>query len=417
MNLKDFEVIDGRGLSSDELFDVLKGNGVGVKAMPKEERVIKKEKEKEKTLRPQKALSEYTKKDTIVAKRCDIQEIYSDLDLIYDFNRDDAGFGGGFTSRHGASVDTLSPLIIELDRSHGEPMEYRKAAFDYVMYNIKPELEFATIRETSVAELMSESEASVAELMSEWSKVDRKSKSKVAKAEAKAKEYSTERFTHVHGNSYFQDEMMRARIIKKAYDYVITAGDEEDIKEAQEMMDKYTSIFSDDLEKVLAYEPHEKREIPMDKRCEASKQKVFKSNDTVQIIVPNSWTTRRSSYKGEFEVIKLPSGFFIGEGANRVDLSGYSFNYTIERDATDDTNGGVHILNDGSLKGYDYCYGSFLTFSKSVRNSLGTDWEKKYVSGIAIKTLINGITEYAARKSDEFSVVKDESKKEKEFER
>lgn len=404
MNLKDFEVIDGRGLSSDDLFDVLRENGVGVKAVPKRERVAKKEKEKEeKTLRPQKPLCEYTKEDTIVAKWCDIQEIYSDLDLIYDFNKDTVFMpGGSFTSRHGAAVSVLSPIIItELHSLNKEQMEYRQAAFDYIMYNIMPKPMCVKIKETSVAELKSE-----------WLKLHGSYMSEAAKARvgATVKEYSTEMFTYVDGNHYFMDEMLRARTIKEAYDYVMTAGDEEDMKEAQEMMDKYISIFSDDLEKILAYRPHEKREIPMDRRCEASKQrKLFKQNDVVQLVVPNKWITRRQSYKGEFDVIKFPNGFFIGSDNNRIDLSGYSFNYTITPVATDGANGGVNILNDGLLKGYDFYYGSLLTLSKSVRNSIGTGWEKDFINGVSIKDLIVGITEYAASKSAEFDVLGEES--------
>lgn len=403
LDLKNFEVIDGRNLSSDELLNVLSDNGMSVKTIPKEERVTKRKKEKEKeiTLRPQKPLCEYTKEDIIVAKRCDIQEIYSDLDLIYDFNRDTVYMpGGSFTARHGAAVHVLSPIITGLDSLHKEQMEYRKAAFDYVMYNITPKPMCAKIKETSAAE----SESELLKIYGSYI-----SKAAKARAKARVKEYSTEMFTYVDGNRYFMDEMLRARSIKEAYDYVMTAGDEEDMKEAQEMMDKYTSIFSDDLEKILAYEPHEKREIPMDRRCEASKQRVFKQSDVVQLVVPNKWTTRRQSYKGEFDVIKFPNGFFIGSGNNRIDLSGYSFNYTINRIATDDTNGGVYTLNDGLLKGYDFCYGSLLTLSRSVHNSLGTGWEKEYIGAVSIKDLIQGITEYAASKSAEFDAVEDES--------
>lgn len=423
MDLKDFEVIDGRNLSGDELLNVLRNNGVGVKTIPKEKRQNKpKEKEKVRTLRPQKPLCDYTKEDTIVAKRCDIQEIYSDLDLIYDFNRDTMfAPNSSFTSRHGAAVHSLYIGHMELvdSDSYKEQMDARKAAFDYVMYNIIPDTVYAKIEETCVAELneklrllaIRENYMGKVVPYSLYSMIKKTDGAELhEKQQVTAdKEYSTELFTHIVGNHHFIDEVHKARTIKEAYEYVMTAGDEEDMEEAQEMMDKYTSIFSDDLEKVLAYEPHEKREIPMDKRCEASKQRVFKQNDTIQLVVPNSWTKRRQSYKGEFDVVTFPSGFFIGEGASKVDLSGYSFTYTISPIATDDTNGGVYTLNDGLLKSYDFCYGSLLTLSRSVRNSLGTGWEKEYINAVSIKSLMEGIKEYAASKSDEFKVVKDES--------
>lgn len=424
MNLKDFEVIDGRGLSSDDLFDVLRENGVGVKTIPKEKRQNKpKEKDKMKTFRPDKPLSDYTKEDTIVAKRCDIQEIYSDLDLIYDFNRDTMfAPNSSFTSRHGAAVHSLYIGHMELvdSDSYKEQMDARKAAFDYVMYNIIPDTVYAKIEETCVAELneklrllaIRENYMGKVVPYSLYSMIKKTDGAELhEKQQVTAdKEYSTELFTHIVGNHHFIDEVHKARTIKEAYDYVMTAGDEEDMKEAQEMMDKYISIFSDDLEKILAYRPHEKREIPMDRRCEASKQrKLFKQNDVVQLVVPNKWTTRRQSYKGEFDVIKFPNGFFIGSDNNRIDLSGYSFNYTITPVATDGANGGVNILNDGLLKGYDFYYGSLLTLSKSVRNSIGTGWEKDFINGVSIKDLIVGITEYAASKSAEFDVLGEES--------
>ena len=406
IKLDNFKIIDARNLSSDELQDILKNNGLSIKTVPKEESVNKRNKrtEKTKSLRPQKPLCEYTREDTIIAKECDIQEIYSDLDLIYDFNKGKVNLlTNNFTSRHGAAVHSLSPHDFRI-KGYDDQMVGRTAAFEYVMNNVMPDGVVGNVREVTVTELHKEIEKIT-------SVENHKSESRHYKEDEQKKDIWDEKFTYITGGDYFTDEVVRARTIREAYDCVMAAGNEEDMLEAQEMMDKYTSIFSDDLNVVLAYEPHVEREIE-DRVCdEAKNSKVFKSNDEILLIVPNSWTKRRDSIKGEFDTIKFPFGFSIGQGSKKVDLSGFGFNYSVQKDNYGkDTN--VSSISDGKLRAYKFSYSNTVALAKSVRNSTGTGWDKEYINAVSIKDLIKGVEEYTQEKLRYDSLKNEKSKPE-----
>lgn len=259
IKLQGSEVIDASHMNTEELFDLLRSNGLKIVQSTTE--MKKAENGGEMPL---------THEEVMRLKRNDIIEMYADLDLIYDFNKEIRlqNRNDSFRSHHGCTLHHLRPQY-NLERNWDRMYPSRKMAYELA---------------------------------------------------CAGKDIS------IYSDYHAVDEYRIATIIKNAYDYVMLSDDILDKAEAQEMWDMYSSIFKEGDE--LNYVPHVKREIPENKKCAASKIFNPMPNEKVYLYIPREWVVKVPGGRGVFDSITFPKGFVDKVGSNVIDLSGYNFTYS-----------------------------------------------------------------------------------------
>lgn len=317
--------------------------------------------------------------DIVNLKMNDVAEMWSELNYVYNFEPyfgdPDEAKKVSFLNKHTYARSILKRPpnylvgfeeadVLVKTKAIKDSLESRSVAYDFVMYGIEPSEDAAL---DGIAKKIN------------FSKIELKSEPIML----------PEPITFWSGSNDFLDECQRARIIKRAYEYVMSVGSMDDKIKAQHMYDVYSSIFSADKSIVLDYTPYEPEPVQASRACAAA-QNSFKPKSLVYITIDASMAEEKNGTNGVFYSVTLPKNFSI-DGKN---LS--KARYTFSTDSVDF----MEKKEDTFVLGYHYS--RLLKFTKTTGKDETGKWLREDTF-INVKTFKQEFENFMKQKSQQKS--------------